>query len=89
MSTEHLSSVLLRLSEHTLGCLELKLFDYINPKVVHVENFFFFPPHKLLEMDCTDSGKQFNLFVNLNWDLCNFTPHFILNLISFKAIKKV
>lgn len=39
MSTEHLSSVLLRLSEHTLGCLELKLFDYINPKVIHVENF--------------------------------------------------
>ena len=33
--------------------------------------------------------QERNIFVNLSWDLHNFTPHFILNLITFKTAKKV
>ena len=67
-----------------LHCLKLKLFEYINPKFIHVETFFFFSLQKWRAQP-----QERNIFVNLSWDLHNFTSHFILNLITFKTIKKV
>lgn len=71
-----------------LHFLELKLFEYINPKFIHVETFFFFFfPASYWKWRAQPQER--NIFVNLSWDLHNFTPHFILNLITFKTINKV